>query len=491
VQTVERMGLRALVVLVLVVGCRKATDAPVLAPPQNIADAGAPAVVPPIPDAGTADSGVPDAGPVDAGPDPHRIGGLGFGPFPLDPVVIYGSSQGLLEAPVSASVDEAENLWVVTQRALYLLQPGAKVFRRYTARDGLHYGPGYTEPPDLTLVEGGSKGECFVGYSARDTNASMFPDAHRSTDPWAHMGKMDQVLLQPDGTLKVNRYDLRNSNNGSYYETRTIMSMVYDHFQHPGNLYVGSNHGVTRIIPARYYPPPQPLTDDTHDERHWYADHVHPWVCIGGPCTPERVPTFGDWFGLTLAADGRLWMGGLTSAGAINFREKLEDWVLSFAPFNPFSPAFEWPPVFLPPRMGDPVNIRGVAVTPNGVVWFVSGEVDSWRGRTYGIAAYDESCTSSRKPSCSQLTYFDPTALGAVDYNILEVQALADGRLVFGFPNSGLLVWEPGEPKGRRITHRDGLPGERIARMSQDQMHDPPLLLVPTDGGLAIFRNLP
>jgi hypothetical protein len=183
-------------------------------------------------------------------------------------------------------------------------------------------------------------------------------------------------------------------------------------------------------------------------------------------------------------------MGGLTTAGAINYREKLEDWILSFGSFNPFSPAFEWPPIFVPPAMGDPVNIRGVAVTPNGVVWFVSGEVESWRGRTYGIAAYDESCPK-RKPACNMLTYFDPTALGATEYNILEVQALADGRLVFGFPSSGLLVWEPGESKGRRLTQRDGLPGERIGRMSQDYMHDPPLLLVPTDGGLVIFRNVP
>jgi len=189
------------------------------------------------------DAGPPDAGPPDAGPDPHRIGGLGFGPFPSGPLVIYGSSQGLLEAPISASVDESENLWVVSHSALYLLQPGAKVFRRYTAQDGLHFGPGYTESPDITLVEGGAKGECFVGYYARDTNSSMFKDAHMWSDPWAHMGKMDQVLLQPDGKLKVNRCDLRNSNDGHYYETRTIMSMVYDHFQHPGNLYVGSNHG--------------------------------------------------------------------------------------------------------------------------------------------------------------------------------------------------------------------------------------------------------
>src|SRR5439155_6581375 len=284
-------------------------------------DAGLPVPI----DAGPPDPTPPDAGPVDAGPDAHRTGGLGFGPFPSGPLVIYGSSQGLLEAAISASVDESENLWVVSHSALYLLQPGAKVFRRYTAQDGLHFGSGYTESPDITLVEGGAKGECFVGYYARDTNASMFKDAHMWSDPWAHKGKMDQVLLQPDGSLKVNRYDLRNSNNGHFYETRTITSMVYDHFQHPGNLYVGSNHGITRIVPSKYFPP-RHLQDDpwnVADENVWYADHVHPWVCEGGPCDGFRIPRFGDWFGLALAEDGRLWMGGLTCAGAIGFREQL------------------------------------------------------------------------------------------------------------------------------------------------------------------------
>ncbi|HYS11036.1 MAG TPA: hypothetical protein VEP66_20020 [Myxococcales bacterium] len=75
--------------------------------------------------------------------------------------------------------------------------------------------------------------------------------------------------------------------------------------------------------------------------------------------------------------------------------------------------------------------------------------------------------------------------------NILEVQALDDGRLLLGFQNSGLMVWEPGDAKGRRLTDRDGLPGTRIGRISQDHMHDPPMLFVPTDGGLAVFRNLP
>jgi len=462
---------------------------------KGAAPGAASSAVPPGSTAGTPGNGgappgggTPDAGvPVDTGPNPHRIGGLGFGPFPAGSMMIYGSAQGLLEAPVSASVDESEDLWVVTQKALYLLAPGAKVFRRFTAADGLHYGPGFTDGPDITLVEGGAAGECFVGYFFHDTNDSMFKGAHTNLDPFAHMGKMDQVLLQPDGSLKINRYDLRNSNDGHFYETRTVMSMVYDHFQHPGNLYVGSNHGITRIIPAKYTPPPPELKNDpwnTSWERQWYADHVHPWTCIGALCTGDTNVdhvSFGDWFGLALAPDGRLWMGGLTTAGAINFREDLHDWVQSWAPFNPFSPAFETPPVFTPPASGDAVNIRAVAVAPDGMVWFASGEVEAWRGPTYGLAGYDG----------HRFSYFDPMRLGAIEFNILELQALSDGRLVLGFPSSGLLVWNPADDKGHRVTQRDGLPGESIGRMSYDRMHDPPLLLVPTEGGLAIFRDVP
>ena len=447
------------------------------------------------PDAGAPDAGPADAGLPDAGPPAHRIGGLGLGALPSAPLTIYGSAQGLLEAPISASVDESENLWVVTTRALYLMTPGARVFRRYTAQDGLHVGPGYTEPPDITLVEGGAANECFVGYYFHDTNEGNTPGAHTIIDPAAHMGKMDQVLLNADGTIQVNRYDLRNSNDGHFFETRTIMSMVYDHFQHPGNLYVGSNHGISRIVPAKYFPPRHLDPIDTGDERVWYGDHVHPVACMRGPCTePLTTPTtFGDWFGLTLADDGRLWMGGLTSAGAIHYKESLYDWLQSYQPINPFDPAFGDPypgnpPVFKPPIEGDAVNIRGVAVTRDGTVWFASGEAESWRGPTYGLARWGGG---------ARFDHIDPTALGSIEYNILELQALPDGRLVLGFPNSGLLVWNPGdartpgEMRGHRLTMRDGLPGEQIGRMWLDKMHSPPILFVPTDGGLAAFRQVP
>src|SRR2546421_12902764 len=131
-------------------------------------------------------------------PDPHRVGGLGAGPWPIAPITVYGSAQGLFEAPISASTDEAENIWVVTNRALYLLAPGDKTFRRYTAADGLHVGPGWTEPPDFTLVTGGRAGECFVGYYAHDTHDPPDKNAHTDLDPVAHLGKMDEVRLNAD-----------------------------------------------------------------------------------------------------------------------------------------------------------------------------------------------------------------------------------------------------------------------------------------------------
>jgi hypothetical protein len=447
-------------------------------PPENAAlGPSGPPVGPPATDGGP---------PPQPGSDPHRIGGMGAGPWGNGTLTVYNASQGLLESPLSASVDESENLWVVTEKALYLLAPGAQKFRRYTAQDGLHVGPGYTEPPDITLVQGGGRNECFVGYFARDTNG---PGAHTANDPWAHMGKMDQVLLRADGSLETRRYDLRNSNDGFYYETRTIMSMLYDHFQHPGDLYVGSNHGVTLIHPAKWRLPANSTeaANPIAVEREWYGDHVHPWVCRGGPCSdPTRSSTFGDWFGLTLAADGRLWMGGITSAGAIGWKADLTEWTQSWAPINPFNPAFGDPypgnpPVFNPPREGDPVNIRGVAVTPDGTAWFASGEVEAWRGPTYGLASWDG----------RTFLHVDPTSLGAIEYNILELTTIPDGRLVLGFPTSGLLVWKPGEPRGHRLTVSNGLPGEQIRRVSLDLMHQPPLLMVPTDGGLAVLRNVP
>lgn len=486
--------------------CRGGSGA---APPGDQATASTPAPQPdPVADAGTVGPAAtpPAPPPAPPPPDPHKVGGLGAGPWPLAPMTVYGSNQGLLEQPISASTDEAENIWVVTTRALYLMRPGDSTFRRYTAADGLHVGPGWTDPPDFTFVVGGQGkadaqpaipdkrgpvpatiGQAFIGYYAHDTHEPQNPGAHTSVDPIAHMGKMDEVLLKEDLTLEVHRYDFHNSNDGSFYETREIMNAVYDHFHHPGELYVSSNHGVTRVQPAKFRLPANSSEKAfaIAVEREWYADHVHPWVCDGAPCGPNGPRSmFGDFFGLLLADDGRIWMGGLTTGAAIKWTPDLQLWRNSWKPDNPFDPYFgdgSGPPVFNTSREGDSVNIRAIAETMDGTIWFASGGNVGWRVPWLGLAEW---------LGGTHFQYYDPQTLGALEGNILELVGWED-KLVFGFPSTGLLIWKPGDAKGVRFGIPQGLPGEQIGRLYLDRMTDPPQLFVPTEGGLAVLRSLP
>ena len=161
-------------------------------------------------------------------------------------------------------------------------------------------------------------------------------------------------------------------------------------------------------------------------------------------------------------------------------------WRNSWEPDNPFVPAMPGagaPALFQTPTQGGNINLRAVAVTADGTVWFASGEVESWRGPTYGLAAW-------RDEHPYHVDYVDPTAIGAAEYNVLEMVAWND-KLVLGFPSTGLLVWKPGDARGKRMGIAEGLPGQAIGRIYLDRMVDPPQLLVPTEGGLAVLRSLP
>src|SRR5947209_6174607 len=62
----------------------------------------------------------------------------GPGPWPVANVK-YGAAEGIAESPVvGMTTDGAQNRWIATHAALYLLRPGEKILRRYDARDGLH-----------------------------------------------------------------------------------------------------------------------------------------------------------------------------------------------------------------------------------------------------------------------------------------------------------------------------------------------------------------
>jgi len=124
--------------------------------------------------------------PRDAGPSTQhrtRIGWrLGFVPFPADPVIVLRVAQGLLEAPISASSTGRKPLGG-DPGSVDLLQPGRRSSAG-TRNTTVYITDRVSRAPDITLVEGRAKGECFVGYSAATTNEAISKDAHRSTDPW-------------------------------------------------------------------------------------------------------------------------------------------------------------------------------------------------------------------------------------------------------------------------------------------------------------------
>ncbi|HZR08804.1 MAG TPA: WD40 repeat domain-containing protein, partial [Myxococcales bacterium] len=401
---------------------------------------------------------------------------------------------------------EAQNLWVATGSALYLLKPGEKAFRRFDASDGLHL-PGnpakYCDSdftggdrkcpiygaavePGISEIEGGAPGEVFVGYYGHDDGAADWSDPNR------HTGKIDRVRLGSGGALQVDRFDLVSTDTAEFWHNRTVQRLLYDHFLHPGELYAGTNHGVDRIWPDKYRPPAKGewFLNATRD---WLSDHLHPQVCFHHPCdASESDLRLGDWKGLALSPDGNLWVGGRWSGGQIRWTPDLAGWLsrpgnqifaVAFGdPYKgPCGAAFCNQPVFMVPAEGDVVSVQAAAVTGDGQVWFASGKTTS-SDVPRGLAAWDG----------KTFRYFDPRRdAGMAESDIRDMVALPDGRLVLAGASTGLVFWNP--QTGARSSLRAGtdLPDDHVLRLKLDRMVEPATLYVATYGGVLALRKLP
>jgi hypothetical protein len=503
---------------------------PVIVLPQP--DAG-----PPGTDAGTpGDAGTPDdAGtPGDAGtpPDGGTPTGSGFGgpgPWPMGNVT-YGAADGIQESPVvGMSTDESQNLWVATNAALYLMTPGSTHFMRFDASAGLHlpghdmahcYDPGsngrnpsgghngYLSPcptsdadgPGISEIVGGGPNEVLVGYwGHEDFTLGNLPDGTpidgTSSDPWRHTGKIDRVRLQANGTVEVVKFDVSSTNANEFWHNRTVQRMIYDHFKHPHELYVGFNHGVDKISPD-LWAEPDPTQWFLTSEGAWMSDHLHPEVCQHATCTSEGSETLmlGDWRGLAIDAKGDLWVGGRFAAGRIRYTASNADWYNTPRADGPaINPGFGdgynaslcgtgLSPVFCPPEEGDPVNISAATITPDGMIWWGSGTLfNDSRDVPYGMANWDG----------HHFNYFTLGSVGLNEANVRDLVALPDGRLVIAGINTGLVFWNPATGARVPMHAGQGIPSDRIYRLELDTMVDPPVLHVATAGGAASIRVFP
>jgi hypothetical protein len=430
--------------------------------------------------------GDPPAGPADSGwITPIEFGTPG--PWSAEEVSLFGAAQGLDEAVVDASTDEAEYLWVVSRGALYLMRPGETSFQKFTGADGLFIANAM--PPGITAVCGGAPGEVFVGYRGADIDDVQ-------TNPERFKGKLDRALLHADGSLQVTHYDIHNNDavgfdsegnvirlpNGkvdpqytdwSFHEDRTVERFLYDHLDHRGTLYIGYNHGVGRIDAGKV----DPITGFD------YADHVHPMVI-----NSQGTQRMGAWRALALDpmirkdrkgrdASSILWMGGRWTAGAATWTPSLYDWTSN--PRNPLWVGFSSPPVF-PVAEGDDVYILGIAPLSDGTVLFASGPGD-WGFTPLGIA---------RMRGGEATVYLSPESdLGLPSRDIVDMQRLPDDTVLIALRSDGLWRWNPNPaPKGQAPARIAGLPSQQILRVYVDRMVNPTAVWVSTGNGLALLR---
>jgi hypothetical protein len=446
---------------------------------------------------------------------PQAGGGLGFGgngagpAFPKSPWPVenrqFGAADGIAESMVVGfSTDETQNRWVATPQALYLLRPGETRFRRYEGSAGLHlqsnpvaycdtWAPDHACPilggavdPGITEITGGGPNEVFVGYAGNSDGSQEFDDPNR------HTGKLDRVRLNGDGTLSVDRIDFVSGSTVQFWHDRTVERLLYDHVHHAHELYVGTNHGVTRILPDRYRAPrPGEWFNDVNKE--YMADHLHPRVCYHAPCTSnESNQRMGDWRGLAVAPDGDLWVAGKWTAGKIRWTQNPIDWyarpgqqafALAFGdPYpQPGNPDFLNEPVFRVPLEGDTVSLSAVAVATDGRVWFGS---DPWSPAdpALGVAVWDGKAFHPLDPQRD---------LGMAEQSVRDIAALPDGRLVFAGQSTGLVLYDPASRARKVLRGRGFLPDDRVLRLEVDARSEPFALYVATKSGAAVLRTLP
>jgi hypothetical protein len=462
---------------------------------------------------GNGDQNPPPPPPPPQQPPPGFVFGT-QGPWPAENV-IYGAADGIEESPVvGMTTDEAQNRWVATQDALYLLKPGDTTFHRYDEHDGLHLGGnkvhycngrqiptdrpcssgiegwGYGVDPAIQAIVGGGEGEVFVGYHGIHTpnlDCASNGDNQDWCDPYRHTGKIDRVRLNADGTLTVARLDLVANNHGAeYWHDRDIRRLVFDHFVNKHTLYAGTEHGVTMLLPDKFrLPNDGEWFDAAYKE--WMADHLHARVCKGVPCVPgsEANQRMGDWNGLALDADGNLWHAGKWTAGLITFVPDPVNWYgrngAAFAKAfgDPYDgPGSGNPPVFEVATEGDNVYLNAVSVCPDGTVWFGSDGPD---GVSESVASFDG----------RRFQYYQASDLGLPERSVKDLVCLPDGRVVLASYSSGLSVYDPATKTSKPITAGNGIPSNRILSLEVDRMPSPFTLHVATAGGAAALRVLP
>ncbi len=419
-------------------------------------DAGAP-----VTDAGAVDAGQPpDAGVADAGapvrpdaglwvPDAGSITGTP-GPWPTDAVKNYSVDYGI--GPVqSVGIDEAHNLWLLDGARIGVLRPGTSqpVWTSHVGQASQPFGAGALAGGS-TVICGGSPGRAYVGYWTYDLPVPYRQDP---SDPEYLKGDLDAVRLHVDGSVSLEAHlgettdssgykhlGLRNTNDFHYDEDRSVLvCQRVMRGPHAGELYIGTNHGVTRI---------QGLV---------YNSHRHPVWDVNGSL---RI---GYSYGLGIARNGDVLIANEWKIGIVPPPAALRDWDNhSVAPYR----------------------INTYVHSLNALE-----EMDYWRGfeqtvdGTYYLGSQRYGLWSFQLPASGSPQSYSKVA-GLPTDRISALAATEDGSLFVGTEDQGLLRLDP-----QKQLAPVAVSGARVRQLVYDPSVSPSILLVLTEAGLTVLRG--
>ncbi len=428
------------------------------APPEESPpeDADPPPPEPVPPDDGSV-SLPPDEAPVEEEPGTSPNPPALADPWPKDAVVNYTQRFGV-GRPQGVAVDDAFNIWLLAGNRIGVLRAGDT--QPLGASNIGPGGRGFSSP----VICGGDGGRAYVGYHAADLVNPWRESYH---DPSYSEGDLDAVRLTPEGTIALEEHihrsfrrdkhdgslswnapvniGIRNSNDWHYDEDRAVFSCVkVMHGRDKGEVYIGTNHGVTRIKGLLY---------NSHRHPVWWAGYS------------QRA---GYTYGLGIARDGDVLIANDWTFGIVTPNPDMGLWD-SMTPksLNPMKVESSFLPEVNALEAFD--YWRGFQQTRDGRYYLGSKDFGLWELKI--LSPGDRAQQGVRVPGV-------PTAISSL-------ASTDDGSLFIGTNGQGL--WRMDADKN--LTRVVNLDGKAVKQLVYDPTATPSMLYVLTETGLTVMRG--
>lgn len=426
---------------------------------------------------GTTDGGTGTDGGTDGGTAPTP------GPWPTDAVSNYSERYGL-DGVESVGVDAAHNIWLLDGDRIGVLRADT---RQVVWSSGVGQAGEYAS----TVICGGAAGQAYVGYMTEND----IPGGNRISSPgepdfsqfrwdtYFKQGDMDAVRLDAAaGVVKLEEHlyqsagssratgnpniGLHNSNDYHFDEDRSIYSCKrVMRGQYAGEVYIGTNHGVTRIRGLVY------------------SSHRHPafWVekknDDGSTSWSQRA---GYTYGLGIANDGSVLIANDWKIGVIQPIPNMADWH-----YEERGAAYALN-VFVTPVNGGPdyrtaeapfAYWRGFEQTADGAYYVGS--------RTEGLYRIDVKrrvlTDGTYRLDAPQYTRVEGAGISSVS----ALAATDDGSLFIGTERNGLWRLKP----DRTLEKVTGVQGSDVKQLIYDPTVTPASLYVLVNKKVFVLRG--